>query len=932
MEELGAAVADAVSARGRALAIEANAGLGKTRLLGEARSLAAAAGADVLFGRATELERDFPFALVRQLLGPRVVGLSPQEREALLDGAAPARRALGLDDGAEQEHDSFAVLHGLYWVTAALAERKPLLLAIDDAHWGDSGSLDFVGFLLPRLEELPVLVVATARPDEPDPPPALARILADPSVNHLSPAALSSEATGTVLAEELAQQPGSLFTSTCHEVSGGNPFLVRELSRTLADLGIDPVDSEAAAVREMAPERIGHTVLTRLRRLPAPARKVAESLVVLGDGSDLQIVAQLAGLELGDVQAAAGALRRGAILDPGPDLRFVHPLVRNAIRANRPAEAGASTHALAAGLLRNRNAAPEQVAAQLLACEPRGDREAVATLLAAAQSSLAKGAPRAAVTYLTRALREPPPDDLRATVLEPLITALYRAADHAAWGEVEGEVMAQLDREPSLRSRWAVPLALGLATNGRFEEAVSMLVDGIEAAIAEGDFEQAFQIDVQLRTLANVVPTVPEVDLSGYVNQIDPDSPGGRLAAAVEARAKVVEVDAPGAAAAAKRALGKEGAIFSEEAEPIASLFAVMALVTLDETDAVQEAANQALAIARAREDTPGIARGLYLQGIAAWAVGDLAAAEADMRQAADLVRLAQLFPYLLMFIGSFTEVLVERDELEAGERELQALGLADGQMPDSPMFYMPMMARGHLRFERGELEAALEDFLAMSAGADRAGYGPGPAMTVMPYTVQALVGTDQREQAIELADQMLPIARQWGTAGTLCHILRAAAAARKGEEAVALLEEAVAVSASSPRRVERAHALLALGEAKRRQSARAEARVPLREAFELARRCGAKRIARRAHAELEASGEKLRRYAPIGVESLTPSERRVADLAATGMTNRQIAQTLFVTLKTVEAHLSAAYHKLDIGSRRELAGALAAPAPSGAP
>jgi len=932
MEELGAAVADVESGRGRALAIEANAGLGKTRLLGEARGLAAAADFDALFGRATELERDFPFALVRQLLAPRIASLSPQEREGLLEGAAPARRALGLDGGSEQEHDSFAVLHGLYWVTAALAERKPLLLAIDDAHWADSGSLDFVGFLLPRLEELPVLMVATARPDEPDPPPALARILADPSVGHLSPAPLSPEATGAVLAEELAQQPGPLFTSTCHEVSGGNPFLVRELSRALADRGVDPVDSEAAAVREMAPERIGHTVLTRLQRLPPPARKVAESLVVLGDGSDLQIVAQLAGLELGDVQTAVGALRRSAILDSGPELRFVHPLVRNAIHANRPVEAGASTHAFAAVVLRNRNAPPEQVAAQLLACERRSDREAVATLLEAAQNSLAKGVPRAAVIYLTRALREPPPDDLRAAVVEPLLTALYRAADHAAWEEVEGEVMAQLDREPSLRSRWAVPLALGLATNGRFEEAVSVLVDGVEAAIAEEDYEQAFQIDVQLRTLSNIVPAVPEIDLSGYVDQIDPDSPGGRLAAAVEARAKIIEVDAPGTAAAAKRALGKGGAIFREESEPIASLFAVMALVTLDETDAVQEAADQALAIARARDDTPGIARGHYLQGMAAWAVGDLASAEADMRQAVDLVRLAQILPYLLMFIGSFVEVLIERDELEAAERELQAVGLSDGQMPDSPMFYMPMMARGHLRFERGELEAALEDLLAVGAGADRAGFGPGPAMMVMPLTAPALVGTGQRERAVHLTEEMLPSTRQWGTPGTLCHMLRGVATAHGGGEAVTLLEEAVAVSRSSPRRVEHAHALLALGEAKRRQGARAEARIPLREALELARRCGARRIARRAHAELEASGEKMRRYTPIGVESLTPSERRVADLAATGMTNRQIAQTLFVTLKTVEAHLSAAYHKLDIGSRRELAGALAEPKPGAGP
>jgi DNA-binding NarL/FixJ family response regulator len=924
MEALGAALADAASGRGRAVVIEANAGLGKTRLLGEARRLAGEAGFDVLAGRATELERDFPFALARQLLTARVAGMPSEEREALLDGAAPAGGALGLDSGTDGEHDSFAVLHSLYWVTAALAERGPLLLAIDDAHWADSGSLDFAGFLLPRLEELPVLVVVTARPDEPDPPPGLGRILADSSVHRLSPAPLSPEATRILLAEDLVRQPDPLFASACHEVSGGNPFLMSELTRTLAEQGIEPVDSQAEAAKELAPERIGHTVLMRLRRLPPAARKVAESLAVLGDGSDLQLVAQLADLELGEVEDAVDSLRRGAILDSGPGLRFVHPLVRNVIHANLLAESGAPTHARAASLLRSRGVVPERVAAQLLACEERGDRAAVETLVEAAERSLARGAPRSAVTYLKRALREPPPDDLRAAVLGPLITAIPRAAEHAVWPEIEDEVTAELEREPSLRSLWGVPLTTALAMGGRFEEAVKLLVDGVEVALAQDDLELAFQLEVQLRALGNVVPSVPEVDLSAYVDRIDPDSPGGRLAAAVEARACAIEADAAGAAAAAKRALGDDGAIFAEESEPIASLFAVMTLVALDEADAVRQAADRALALARERDDTPGIARGLYLQGIAAWTVGDLAAAEADLRQAVELARLAGIAFYLLMFAGALVIVLVERDELEAAEQELQSLGLGDGPMPESPMLLMMLMARGLLRYARGELDASLGDTAAISSGANRMGFGPGPVLMAMPYAVQAMVSCGRNEEARELADASLPVARQWGTPGMVSHVLRGVAATREGDEAIELLEEAVSVTGDSPRRIERAHALLALGELKRRRGARAEARIPLREAFDLARRCGARRIAKRAHAELEASGEKMRRYAPVGVESLTPSERRVTDLAASGMTNRQIAQTLFVTVKTVEAHLSAAYHKLDITSRRELAGALA--------
>jgi len=191
------------------------------------------------------------------------------------------------------------------------------------------------------------------------------------------------------------------------------------------------------------------------------------------------------------------------------------------------------------------------------------------------------------------------------------------------------------------------------------------------------------------------------------------------------------------------------------------------------------------------------------------------------------------------------------------------------------------------------------------------------------PFTAAALVAAGEREKAIELTTANLAAARQWGGITSVAHVLRGVGIAREGPDGVEILEEAVAISEDSPQLTEHAHNLLSLGEALRRQGRREEARAPLREAFDLGRKCGALRIAKRANAELQATGLKVRRYTPIGVESLTPSERRVADLAASGMTNRQIAQSLFVTVKTVEAHLSATYSKLDIGSRHELEDAL---------
>jgi DNA-binding CsgD family transcriptional regulator len=268
-------------------------------------------------------------------------------------------------------------------------------------------------------------------------------------------------------------------------------------------------------------------------------------------------------------------------------------------------------------------------------------------------------------------------------------------------------------------------------------------------------------------------------------------------------------------------------------------------------------------------------------------------------------------------------EILIERDELQAAEAELRSTGMFTGPIPETAMFGALLLMRGHLRYEKGEFEAAIEDCLAISALAEKVGFGSGPALSAAPFAARALVAIGEQQQAVELLDGMMDVAQRWGAPASVAHTLRAAAVVRGGDEGVEMFEEAAAMLTNSPRRIERAHALADLGEALRRRGRRTEARAPLREAIRLARQCGAARIAKRAHGELQASGETVRRYTPIGVESLTPSERRVAEMAATGMTNRQIAQSLFVTIKTVEAHLSAAYDKLDIDGRRRLAAAL---------
>jgi DNA-binding CsgD family transcriptional regulator len=923
IEQFRVALAEIDSGSGGAISIPAGAGLGKTRLLREFRRSAGEAGLNVLSARATELERDFPFAMVRQLFESQLADLRPEQHSEIFEGAHAARGALGLRASAEGTDDPFAVLHGLYWVTAALAEQSPLLLAIDDMHWADSGSLDYVNFLLPRLEELPVLLVITLRPDEPGSPPSLNMVLADPAIRRLSLAPLGPEATNELLADELKQPPDPAFGVACHEVSGGNPFMLSELARSLLAQEIDPTAARVDAVLDQAPEQISRMVLSRIARLPAEAIQVARSLAVLGDGSDLSLLAAMDGNDPEMTQRLADQLRASAIFDTGSPPRFAHPLVRNAIYADMALGERSRAHAHAAAILRKREADPEKVASQLLATEAAGNEATVETLLEAGERALGAGAPRSSIAYLTRALREPASVEKRSAVLDPLLTASYRAADQAAFAAIEDDVLAEWARNPAIRSRWAINLTMLMTLTGRFEDAASMLREAVDVALADEDLERVYQLQAQLSTLAALVPTIPEVIVSDRSGQVDPDSPTGRLAAAMEVRAAVAGGTAAEVADAAKRALANDGSIFAEEPELAAAVISVMALVAVDEVDAAGRGAERALAIAKGRGATPELVRGRFLNGFVAWGRGDLVTAEADMRQAIDLARLAGILPLVLMYTGPLMEVLIERDELDAAEAQIQAVGMAEGQIPILSLMGMVLMIRAHLRFEKGEFAQMIEDFEPLASEPVTSKMGLGPAASASPFAVRALMALGRSEEARELADGLMPWARHVGNASSIAHVMRAVAASRGGAEAIGIMEEAVALVSRTPRRLEHAHALVDLGEALRREGRRSDARGPLREGFELARRCGAARIAKRANAELEATGETVRRYTPIGVESLTPSERRVADLAASGMSNRQIAQSLFVTVKTVEAHLSAAYSKLDIGSRRQLPDAL---------
>ena len=353
-------VDDVVAGTSCCVLVEGPAGIGKSRLLVEAVRLATAGGARVLSARGSQLERSFGFGAVRQLFEP--CARDPERRDALLAGAAAGAATVfeEVAGDAPVQHGSFAVLHGLYWMTVNLASDGPLVICVDDIQWCDSASLRYLAYLVKRLEGLPVLVVLALRTGEQHPDEALlAEIALDASVHVLRPAPLSPQAAETLVRERLGEGAES-FVGACHRMTSGNPLLLRQLLRALEDEGIPPDVSHVDTVRAVGSRAVSALVTMRLRRMSSPVTAAARAVAVLGEAAGLPTVAALAQLPEEQVAAALDTLSRSEILTDGHHLTFVHPLIREAVYDDLPAAERALHHERAARLLEQQGAPPSR--------------------------------------------------------------------------------------------------------------------------------------------------------------------------------------------------------------------------------------------------------------------------------------------------------------------------------------------------------------------------------------------------------------------------------------------------------------------------------------------------------------------------------------------------------------------------------------------
>jgi DNA-binding CsgD family transcriptional regulator len=290
------------------------------------------------------------------------------------------------------------------------------------------------------------------------------------------------------------------------------------------------------------------------------------------------------------------------------------------------------------------------------------------------------------------------------------------------------------------------------------------------------------------------------------------------------------------------------------------------------------------------------------------------------------VVAFAELPTPLAYRAGFLSDVLVPRGENAVAEQLLATVHLDEVQEGHRNTY---LCAKGRMYLESGRPDKALAEFHAAGEAAGSLGIENPAFSPWRSHAALALHRLQRIDEARGLARQELELSRRWGAPRAIGISLRALGLIEGGADGEQLLREAVEVLGSSPARLEHARALIDLGAALRRANSRSEARKHLREGVDLAHQCGATAFVNRGNEELAATGAHPRKVMLSGLESLTASERRVAQMAAEDVSNKEIAQALFVTVKTVEVHLSRVYRKLDIQSRRELAGALSAPAAS---
>ncbi|GAB3920322.1 LuxR family transcriptional regulator [Kribbella albertanoniae] len=928
-DELGriAAALDAAGrGEGKVVVIEGEAGIGKSRLVAEARAMAKERGFVRMQATGDEVEGVMAWGVVRQLIERSIARYAGETRAAIIAG--PTGRAIEALDKATPDAGDAEVartLHALWWVAVDLASPRPLLITIDDAQWSDPPSLRFLSYLSKRVGDLPIALVVATRPP-PDRLGPLAELTVARHVERLLPRPLSRDGIAVLIADRCHTEAADQVVDAVLAASGGNPFLAESLLDELEVLDRSTKDAATAeTVRGLGASAVSRTLLSRLS--PA-ALALAKTVAVLGARTDIWAAGSVAQLPESALAATVDELVAAHVISVDEaQLSFVHPVIRESVASTLGPVDQATLHGRAAETLWAARSSADRIAAHLVQA-PAGTLDtAVAIFTEAATLCATAGDVEKAIDYLNRAI-EVEPDSAK---LQSLLGKLFL-------------------RKGDPRKARRYLLAAAEASSGR--ERAELLgtaatatsaVDGPVAAATElmhalddwaGDKSARLALDARLGIVRSYLPSERKrasQHLHGFAD-LPGDTPDERILLALLAQCGRYEVT-PSADVrrTAERAL-RRGALLKDsvgQADPLVGwLLAMMSLIAADGVGPARDEIAGAQDWVRRHGSPIEFAMVANVADFLAWRCGDLPAVEADADGVLAAIESEDLTPQVVAIRATAVTfglyAALERGDLGAAQAMLADW---DESTRNAPRVIAAMWLEG----TRARIALELDDPLAALEHAHRlrdemvaADLDP-PAVPWRTPAALAQLRLGDEAAARELASDQLDLSRRWGAASDLGAALRLTAKVDVGQGArrVETLTEAVAVLERSPARLELARALVDLGEAYRVVGRRTDARETLNRGGELAATCGAVVLRNRVAEVLQALGDRPRSLVAPGQDSLTASERRVAGLAVTGRSNRDIAQELFVSPKTVENHLGRIYVKLGITGRRELGRAL---------
>jgi DNA-binding CsgD family transcriptional regulator len=775
--------------------------------------------------------------------------------------------------------DPGVVSRALVKLIATMTAVTPMLMLVDDVQWADEPSLRFLALLGSRLAELPALVVLGARPPR----------------------------HGAAAVVELLGCPAERL-----ELAGLTATTLAELSQQ-AERGL--------------PVEVAREVRRRLAAAGPEASVLAEAVAVLGARARLRSVAELAGIRLERTAHLCDLLAASGLMASVAPPAFAAPVIGRAIYDSIAPGQRLLLHAAAATALTEAGAGDAEVADHLLRSEPAGNPDAAAVLRRAAADARLAGDLGHSAALLRRALDEPPPGPERGELLLELGVLEARIGQPAAERHLDE---SRRGSEPAPRGEAALELAGVRLLAGRYREAGEVLERELAGELATppvGDLALRLRAERVACDAAAGVPPV-EREWSDATHELAGATTGERalLAAAAGGTALAGE---PGSVTVGllARALGADALL--RGGAPAAGTF-IVALHSLALAGDLRASARRLeleLVAARASGSVVGEAVVLALRSRSLLERGMLRAAEADARRALALSGAHGLRMLAPMALTSLLESLLDQGRVADAERELTASGARD-QGPDDHFHCLLVCARGRLLAAAGEAHLGFRDLLAAGSRLLRAGCRT-PSVDWRSRAGLLAHRLDRREEAAGLIEDELALAERLAAPRPLGLALRARALIAAPALQIELLGEAAELLRGTPAALDRARTLCDLGAALRRSGVRSRAREPLQESLQLAHECGALALAQRARHELIVLGARPRRHAFTGVDALTTRERQASELAAEGLTNREIAATMYVTPNTVEYHLTNAYRKLGIATREGLAAELASTVPT---